>query len=151
MRKSKSKKRSKAKKSQVKREAPARYVDFTSPNDLHLYFNEEENTEYLLCDECTEIWEHGDDQLLEELHCGRVTEEFVARALAATLTSQEVYAHACKGHDHVMCEHVLLRWELQVFMAENEDEDASPQRSKPDYPADDIRSAAFLRSLEEEE
>lgn len=80
---------------------------YKSPDDLHTFFVEEENTEYLLCDACTaDAWEGDDDG---EVALIRPSAELTAASMSRWMVSEEGYAHACQGHDHLMCKHVHLR------------------------------------------
>lgn len=103
----------------IRKRTPAKY---RSPDDLNLYFVEEQNLEYLLCDACNRIWEYvrrtDDDSALDDLVIHLISEDEQARMLAATRTSAEVAFHMCKGHDHALCEHVYRRAPIHEVGAE---------------------------------
>lgn len=110
MAKTKARKSSKTKKQKVKQrkaKASGRVtpVDkYWSPDDLHTYFDRDENVESLLCDACTARWERG-----EEVTMGEPTDELIAALMERWMVSEEGYAHMCQGHDHLVCEHILVR------------------------------------------
>lgn len=83
-----------------------------SENGVHLFIVEEQNLEYLLCDECLILWDRLADVADDEdtgLTVCLLPASLEEGVRAATNVSAEGQAHMCGDHQHAACEHIYQR------------------------------------------
>ena len=92
------------------RPTPNTSSDYTSPDDLHLFFVEGANLHVMLCDACmAEQAMAYDDDPEHAMQLRVLTPCEENRALAATGQSGN---DMCGGHQHAVCDH--LYWRLPM-------------------------------------